>query len=231
MRARRDHPSADSRRGVIFDLDGVIIDSEELQYRAYSEVLGRFGVTVSVEEYGVYWIAEGRGPEYAVKTYGLPMAPNELRALRSPVYHEILRREVTLMPGVIEALTRLQACFPLAIATNSNRQDVSFVTELFNLRRFFAAIVVRDDYELSKPDPDAFLTAAERLHAAPHSCLVVEDAYKGIVAAHRAGAVALAVPNRFTRDNDFSLAAAVISTLDELTVDLVEQLLGGAGER
>ena len=217
------------RHAVIFDLDGVIIDSEELQYRAYLQVLARFGVTVSVEEYAAHWIAEGRGPEYAVRTYGLPVAPDELRALRRPVYHEILRHEVVLMPGVIDALTRLQPCFALAIATNSNRQDVSFVVERFALERFFAAIVVRDDYELAKPDPDAFVTAATRVGAVPQSCLVVEDAYKGIVAAHRAGAIAVAVPNQFTRDNDFSLAAAVLGGLDELTVDLVERLLRHAG--
>lgn len=221
-------PRSAISRAVIFDLDGVIIDSEELQYRAYSRVLAGFSVNVSVEEYAVHWIAQGRGPEYAVKTYGLPVDPDELRALRSPVYHEILRQEVTLMPGVIEALTRMQACFPLAIATNSNRQDVSFVMERFNLQRFFTAIVVRDDYQLAKPDPDAFVTAAQHLGTAPQSCLVVEDAYKGIVAAHRAGATAVAVPNRFTRDNDFSLAAAVIGSLDELTVDLVERLVNPA---
>jgi HAD superfamily hydrolase (TIGR01509 family) len=213
------------RRAVIFDLDGVIIDSEELQYRAYVEVLRRFGLIVSVEEYAAHWIAAGRGPEYAVQTYGLPVTPTELRALRSPVYHEILQREVTLMPGVLEALTRLHTRFPLAVATNSNRRDVAFVMDHFALRHFFAAIVVRDDYEFAKPDPDAFVTAAMRVGVAPRLCLVVEDAYKGVVAAHRAGATAVAIPNRFTRDNDFSLAGAVISSLDELTVELVERLL------
>jgi len=213
---------------IIFDLDGVLIDSEALQYKAYTQVLARFGVTVSAEEYAAHWIAAGRGPEYAVATYALPVSPDALRALKHPVYHAILRAEVTLMPGVVQALTRLHPHFPLAVATNSNRQDVAFVMEHFGLHRFFAAVVTREDYVRAKPDPDAFVTAASRLGMPPRTCLVVEDAYKGIVAAHRAGATVLAVPNAFTRDNDFSLAAAVLHGLDELSVALAERLVATA---
>jgi HAD superfamily hydrolase (TIGR01509 family) len=213
------------RAAVIFDLDGVLIDSEALQYKAYSEVLARFGVAVSLEEYAQHWIAGGRGPEYAVRTYALQMHPNELRALKNPVYHDILRREVALMPGARAALTQLQPHFPLALATNSNLQDVSFVMDHFDVRRFFTAIVTREDYRRAKPHPDAFATAAVRLGVAPEACIVVEDAHKGIVAAHRAGAAVVAVPNRFTRNTDFSLAAAVLSSLDDLTVGVVEKVL------
>ena len=210
---------------VIFDLDGVLIDSEALQYKAYSEVLGRFGITVSLEEYAAHWIAAGRGPEYAIRTHGLQMHPDELRALKHPVYHDILRREAALMPGALAALTRLQPHFPLALATNSNRQDVAFVIDHFDLRRFFAAIVAREDYERAKPHPDAFITAAARLGVAPSASLVVEDAYRGVLAARRAGAAVVAVPNRFTRDTDFSLAALVLPSLDALTVDVVSRLV------
>jgi len=182
-------------------------------------------VRVSLEEYAAHWIAAGRGPEYAVQTYALPLAPSDLRALKDPVYHEILRERVVLMDGVIPALTRLQVRFPLALATNSNRQDTGFVIARFGLGRFFAAVVTRDDYARAKPEPDAFLTAAARLRAEPAVCLVVEDAHKGVMAAHRAGAAVAAVPNRFTRDNDFSLATAVLDGLHQLTAALVDELL------
>jgi HAD superfamily hydrolase (TIGR01509 family) len=216
------------RAAVIFDLDGVLIDSEPLQYKAYSQVLARFGVRVSVQEYGIHWIGRGRGPEHAVETYRLPVTPDELRALKRPVYREILSREVTPMPGAVPALTRLRAAYPLALATNSSREEVSLVMDHLGVGAFFAAVVAREDYALPKPEPDAFLAAATRLHIAPHACVVVEDAYKGILAAHRAGAPAVAVPHRLTRDNDFSLAAAVLGSLDELTVSLVERVLASA---
>ena len=210
---------------VIFDLDGVLLDSEALQYKAYTEVLGRFGITVSLEEYATHWIGAGRGPEYAVRTYGLQMHPDELRTLKHPVYHDILRREAALMPGALAALTRLHPYFPLALATNSNRQDVSFVIDRFELRHFFAAIVTREDYRRAKPYPDAFVTAAARVQAAPDACVVVEDAERGVLAAHRAGAAVIAVPNRFTRGSDFSLAQLVLPSLDALDVDVVSRLV------
>jgi len=210
---------------VIFDLDGVLIDSEHLQYQAYSEVLARFGVRVTRDEYAEHWIAGGRGPEYAVEKFALPLAPGELRELKHPVYHQLLRHQVTSMPGAVAALQRLQPHFALAVATNSNSDDVGFALDHLNLRRFIAAVVVRGDYARAKPAPDAFLTAATRLGVAAAACVVVEDSYRGIVAAHRAGAPAVAVPNEFTRGSDFSLAAAVLGSLDELSVELIERLV------
>ena len=210
--------------GVIFDLDGILIDSEGLQYAAYSRVLARFGVEVSESAYGRHWIAEGRGPEYAVETFHLPLAPDDLRALKRPVYHDLLRRAVTLMPGVADVLPRLAPHFPLAVATNSNRADVGFVMQHFGLGPFFRAVVTREDYPRAKPEPDAYRTAAARLALPTAQCVVIEDAYRGVLAAHRAGATVVAVPNRFTSSSDFSLAAVVLPHLDALSVDLVQSL-------
>jgi HAD superfamily hydrolase (TIGR01509 family) len=210
---------------VIFDLDGVLIDSEHLQYEAYSQVLARFAARVTRDEYAEHWIARGHGPEYAVHRFGLPMAPDDLRTLKHPVYHQLLRQQAALMPGVAAALARLQPHFALAVATNSNREDVGFVLDHLAVRRFFTAVVVRDDYARAKPEPDAFLTAAQRLGVAATGCVVVEDSYRGILAAHRAGAAAIAVPNEFTRGSDFSLAAAVLHGLDELSAALIERVL------
>jgi len=211
--------------GVIFDLDGVIIDSEDLQYRAYSEVLGRFGVSVSRAEYGREWIAKGVGPEYAVRTYRLPVSPDEIRRLKDPVYHRILRREVTLMPGVPEALARLGRAYPLAVATNSKQADTLLVLDRFGLRPSFQAVVTREMYVRPKPAPDAFAAAAERLGVVPGRCVVIEDTSRGIAAAVAAGCRSIAVPHDFTRDNDFSQATRVLPSLDAVTVELIAELV------
>lgn len=214
--------------GVIFDLDGVLIDSEGLQYKAYSQVLERWNVRVSREDYARYWIAGGRGPEYACATFALPISPEEMRNLKHPVYHEILCREVQLMPGVEAALERLAAELPLAVATNSNRQDVDFVMDHFNLRRFFRRIVGREDYSGAKPEPDAFLAAARYLELPPRQCVVIEDAHKGVLAANRAGCPVIAVPNEWTRSNDFSTATRVVESLDQVQPALIRELAGAA---
>lgn len=211
--------------GIIFDLDGVLIDSEGLQYASYSRVLERWNVRVTPEEYAHHWIAAGRGPEYAVETYDLPISPDELRELKHPIYHEILREQVTLMPGVEAALSRFQVHYPIALATNSIRHDVDFVMQRFGLAHWFDAILTRDDYAEPKPAPDAFVAAAHALSLPGEQCVVIEDAHKGVLAAHRAGIPAIAVPNEWTRANDFSLASRVVSTLDEVTVALIEELV------
>lgn len=211
--------------GVIFDLDGVIIDSEELQYQAYTAVLATFGVAVSRAEYGREWVAKGRGPEYAVAAYNLSVSAAELRARKNPVYHAMLRDAVRLMPAAVPALERLHRCFPLALATNSNAADTHFVLDHFELHRYFAAVVTRECYVEAKPAPDAFRAAAVAIDRAPAVCVVIEDAYKGVMAAVGAGCRCIAVPNEFTRENDFSRATRVVESLAAVSVELVEELV------
>jgi HAD superfamily hydrolase (TIGR01509 family) len=212
--------------GVIFDLDGVIVDSEPLQHQAYNRVLERFGVRVDREIYGREWIAAGLGPEYAVRTYGLPITPQELRRLKDPVYHSLLREAATLVSGARSALARLSVAFPVALATNSNQADTGFILDRFDLRRFFTAVVTREQYRAAKPAPDAFCTAAAALDLPPARCAVIEDAHKGVIAATDAGCACIAVPHGYTVDNDFSRAHKIVGSLDEVTVELVDTLLG-----
>jgi len=211
--------------GIIFDLDGVLIDSEGLYYRAYSEVLKPYGVTVTQREYEEYWIAQGTGPEYIVEKHNLPVAPATLRQLRSPIFLQLLKTEATLMPYVQEALTRLSEHFELTVATNSNREHLDFVLRRFGLERFFDHTVARQDYERAKPEPDAFLAAVKKLGLTRERCVVVEDTYRGVTAAARAGIACIAVPNAYTRNNDFSQAVLVLSNLGEVTPEVVRSLL------
>lgn len=211
--------------GVIFDFDGVIVDSEELQYLSYSEVLARYGAAVTREEYEREWIAAGLGPEYAVRCFALPIGPDELRKVKEPIYHEMLRTRAQLIPGAAAAIERLARDMPLAVATNSTAADLALVLDPFDLRRYFAAVVSREDYSGRKPAPDAFLTAALRLAMPPASCVVIEDATKGVLAAERAGCPCIAIPNDFTRRNDFTRASVVLEHFGDVTTDLVRNLI------
>lgn len=218
--------SAASRDAVVFDLDGVIVDSEPLQYESYAEVLAPLGVRITREEYGREWIGAGGGPEYAVRTHALSVSPAELRARKVEVYRRRLRDEARLMHGVPGVLERLGGCYPLGLATNSSEIDTSIVLDRFDLRRRFAAVVTRELYERAKPAPDAYLTAAARLGCSPRRCVVLEDSWRGVGAAHAAGCVCVAVPNELTTGQDFSLAVRLVQSLDEVTPALVEELLG-----
>ena len=140
-------------RGVIFDLDGVIADTEPLQWQAYRRVLGELGVDVGLEEYRRHWIAGGFGPEYACRTYALPIGPDELRARKAPVYAALLRAGVAPCPGALDALRRLRPTHRLGLATNSARAEVSFILERLGAAALLHATIAREDYPSSKPAP------------------------------------------------------------------------------
>jgi HAD superfamily hydrolase (TIGR01509 family) len=214
-----------SRRGVIFDLDGVLIDSEGLYFRAYRTVLAPYGVKISRAEYEEYWIAQGKGPEYIVAKHNLPVSPDDLRQMRSPLYLRLLETEVTLMPHVEEVLASLAPHFGLTVATNTNREHLDFVLRRFDIAHFFPLTVAREDYRGAKPEPDAFLAAAEKLGLPPAHCVVIEDTYKGVMASICAGIGCIAVPNEYTLHNDFSQASLVLQSLKELTPEAVDRLL------
>src|SRR5207249_12266699 len=101
-------------------------------------------------EYGREWITAGGGPEYAVRSYGLAVPPDTLRAMKEPVYHRLLETHVRLMPGVMGALARLLVCYPLAVATNSTAADMRVVVARLEIERFFQRIVTREHYERAK---------------------------------------------------------------------------------
>ena len=215
----------DASGGVLWDFDGVVIDSEELFFRAYSVVLREWGVSVSRRLYGRVWVGGGHGAEWAVENFGLPLAAAELKQRSRPVYQSLLEQHVRLMPGIEAALKRLGARWPMAVATNSPASAVDFVMGKFGLAEHFDDVVTRERYTTPKPAPDAFVAGAAALGLPPERCVVIEDANKGVRAAHAAGCRVIAVPHTFTLENDFSLADCVVGSLDEITPELVAELL------
>jgi HAD superfamily hydrolase (TIGR01509 family) len=209
---------------VLFDLDGVLADTEPLHWTAYREVLLELGVDVGIEEYRHRFIARGGGPEYACEAYGLPLTADELRARKLPRYLALLRRGVSPRPGARAALERLRGRFRTAVATNSVRAEVELILGSLGLLPLLDAIVTREDYRDAKPAPDAYLTAAARLGLPPAECVVVEDTPRGLGAALAAGMRAVALPNELTADADFSGCTARLSHLDELTPALLGRL-------
>jgi HAD superfamily hydrolase (TIGR01509 family) len=211
-------------RGVLFDLDGTLADTERLQWQAYRSVLLEHGVDVGIDEYRVRWIAVDGGPEYACRTYKLPFTPLELRTRKTEVYRTLIRRGVAPMPGAREALERLRPTHRLALATNTVRAEVAVILGHLDMASLLHATIAREDYDRPKPAPDAYLAAAAALGLAPSECVIVEDTQRGLASGLAAGIAVVAVPSDLTRDNDFTGAAAVVSSLDDLTAELLASL-------
>lgn len=211
-------------RGVLFDLDGTLADTEPIQWESYRRALRAYGADVDLETYRRHWIAVEGGSEWACRTFALPVTPAELRARKAAEYRALIADGVPARPGAREALARLAPEYALAVATNSIRGEVDVVLGHLGLREFFTALVAREDYVEAKPAPDPYREAARRLGLAPAACVVVEDTARGVRSGLAAGCVVIAVPSELTRDNDFTGAARRLDGLEALTPALLRDL-------
>lgn len=187
-------------------------------------MLLEYGVAMGLEEYRRHFIAADGGPEYAVRTYALPITPAEVRARKGVLYRALIEPRVEAMPGARAALERLGRARPLAIATNTVRADAAIITAHLGVDALLRAVIVREDYARSKPAPDAYLAAAATLGLPPSACVVVEDTARGLGAGLAAGMRVIAVPSDLTFDNDFTGAARRLPNLDALTEDVLAAL-------
>jgi HAD superfamily hydrolase (TIGR01509 family) len=212
---------------VVFDLDGVIIQSEEV----WDEVRGRY-----VVEHGGRYDAEAQrammgmsAPEwsrYLSEELGVPGTPeqisDDLVALMTARYRE----ELPLIPGAVGAVERLAAQWPLGLASSSNRRLIDAVLELSGLDRLFRATVSSGEVDRGKPAPDVYLEASRRLDVAADGCVAVEDSHAGIRSAETAGMRVVAVPNPSypPEPEALELADLVLDSIAKLTVAAVESL-------
>jgi HAD superfamily hydrolase (TIGR01509 family) len=218
-------------RAVVFDLDGVLIESEELWDRARRRVVadhgGRWRDDATTAMQGM------SSPEWAAylrDRLGVDLPADRIAGL---VVNHLLagyRERLPLLPGAVEVVGRIGERWPLGLASSANREVIDAVLATAGLDSAFAATVSSDEVAHGKPAPDVYQEAARRLGEPPPSCAAVEDSANGIRSAVAAGLTVIAVPNRTypPPDDAVAEAATVVDSLDELTVELVDRL--GPGE-
>ena len=210
---------------VIFDLDGLLADTEPLHCRAYQDALQSEGASLTKADYIEHWVRSGKGIADWVALHGLNVDPLALRVKKSARYLELLASSLRPMDGALELLKVLYGNKTLALGSSSYQDAVDGVLEGLNIAHYFEAIVTGLDVPRVKPAPDIFLTAARRVGAVPSECVVIEDAEKGVLAAYQAGMSCIAVPNAHTRHHDFSKASRVCSSLNEITLQSIETMV------
>jgi len=209
---------------VIFDLDGLLADTELLHCQAYQMAFAEHGVDLSAGDYAEHWIRLGRGIVDWTALQGFTFDPHALRRRKSQHYFALLQSSLRPMNGALELLDRLHGRFRLALASSSYRDAVDGVLAGLGIAAYFEVIVSGLDVARVKPAPDIFLLAARMMGVDPAECLVLEDAEKGVIAAHRAGMRCVAVPNDFTRQHDFSKATRICRSLCEVDLELFAEL-------
>jgi HAD superfamily hydrolase (TIGR01509 family) len=212
---------------VVFDLDGVLVDSEaawgEIRRRYTEEAGGRWHDGALREMMGMSSVEWSR---YMHDELGVPLPPEEISSQVADRVADLYREHLPLLPGAVEAVRSLAGEWPLAVASSSNRPLIDLVLELAGLADAFQATVSSEEVERGKPAPDVYLEAARRLGVEPGRCAAVEDSSNGIRSAHAAGMTVVAVPNRdFPPDADaIQLAAAELDSVAQLTPELVRTL-------
>ena len=219
--------------GVIFDMDGVLVDSGPAHSESWRELARRHGVEMSQRAFAETFGMSSR--EIVRKFWGAHVTHEQVRQIdeqKEAVYRELVAGQVPLSPGVRETLTTLaEAGYVLAVGTSGPPENLELVLRETGLEAYFAATVHGFDVEHGKPAPDVFLAAAERAGLKPADCVVVEDAPVGIQAALAAGMSVIGYVG--THDGERLLAAGArraVKRLTDITPSLIEQVRAGGAQ-
>ena len=212
---------------VIFDLDGVLLDSETTWDAARRAVVRQQGGTWS--ESATRDMMGMSAPEWSSYLHdrlGVPLSPPEISSAVVQIVVDAYQRDLPLLPHAREAVRALAARWPLGLASSSNRVVIDRVLEASGLRGSFAAIVSSEEVTNGKPDPAVYVETARRLEAPPERCVAIEDSTNGLQSAAAARMAVIAVPNAHypPSDDALDLAAAVITGLDHLTDGFVAEV-------
>ena len=214
-------------RAVVFDLDGVLLDSERLWDQARREVaIGHGGHWRADATAAMLGMSSVEWSQYMRDTLGVDLAPDRIVELVVAGLLEQYRRRLPLIPGAVAAVQRIGRRWPLALASSAGRPVIDAVLAIAGLQHEFQATVSSEEVPRGKPAPDVYLEAARRLGQPPRACAAVEDSANGIRSALAAGLHVVAVPNPDYPPPAGVLAEAqiVLRSLAELTGELVEQL-------
>jgi HAD superfamily hydrolase (TIGR01509 family) len=210
---------------VVFDLDGIIVDSEhvwdDVRQELAEERGGRWHDRASRDMMGM---SSPEWSRYMHDVIGLAESPEEINAEVVRRMEAGYRERLPLIPGAVEAVERLAARWPLGLASSSNRELIDLALESSGLGRLFAATVSSEEVAQGKPAPDVYLEAARRLGVPPGRCAAIEDSENGILSAKAAGMGVLAIPNPQFPPAPEALAEAdaVLASIVELTPEVVD---------
>jgi HAD superfamily hydrolase (TIGR01509 family) len=212
---------------VIFDMDGVLVDSEAV----WDDVRKRF-----TEENGGHWhegaqrdmmgMSSVEWSRYVRDRLGVEMEPERISAAVADRVADGYREKLPLLPGAVEAVRSVAEEWPLGLASSSNRHVIDLVLDLAGIADGFRATVSSEEVGSGKPAPDVYLEAARRLEVDPAACVAIEDSTNGIRSARAAGMAVIVVPNQDfpPEPSALELADEAIASLTELTPEVMRTL-------
>lgn len=210
-------------KGIFWDNDGVLVDTEPLYFRAMRETLQEVGIELDLTEYTRITLDQGRSSLCLAEQRGFSATEVErLRHAKNVRYAALLAEGIRPRPGATEAVRALRGRARMAIVTSSRRDHFDLIHQHTGLPAYFDFILTREDFHLTKPHPEPYLKALKRSGLQPEECLVIEDTRRGLDAALNAGLRCLVIPSRLTPDSSFAGAWRVMHDLTDVTRLLLE---------
>ena len=214
-------------QAILFDMDGTLVDSEKLWFRAEGEVmawLGWDGVWGPEHQRQLVGGSMGRTVAYMLEVSGIGADPAEVARRLQDGVEALLREQVPLMPGAKDLLSEVQAAgVPAALVTSTQRRITEYVLDGLG-RDYFTTTLTGDEVARPKPHPEPYLTAAERLGADPARCVAIEDSPTGVASAEAAGCAVVAIPS--VTEILPAPGRTVVATLTDLDLGRLRALIG-----
>jgi HAD superfamily hydrolase (TIGR01509 family) len=217
------------KRCVIFDMDGVIINSEPIHQELERKIFIRLGINVTKE---IHHTLVGATDEYLWtqlgKLFRLPYKVPDIIKLKKSLYLDHLKQDTSVRPipyvtGLIEELHRNN--FFLVLASSSPHEQIEYILNIFKIRHYFHATISGEDVDAGKPDPEMFIKAAGLVKCHPDNCVVIEDTCIGVTAAKRAKMKCIGFINPDSGNQDLTGSDIILNSFKELSVLSVKELL------
>ena len=213
---------------VLWDNDGVLVDTEGLYFQACREVLGSVGIDLTLDQFKEISLRRGESTFVLATEQGVTADDVEhLREERDRLYVEAMKARSCVIDGAEEVLRVLHGQVRMGVVTSARRQHFDAAHEKSGLIQYMDFVLTREDYTQSKPHPEPYLTAMKRHGLRPDQCVIVEDSERGLAAATAAGVNCIIVRSQWTRDGDFAKAAAVVDNISGVVEELQRRMSAG----
>ena len=213
-------------KAVVFDMDGVMVDSEYLWERAETILLSRRNIKYN-DQYRdqIVGLNQNDSGKLLIETFSLNESIEEVISERIDILFELYDSQLKLNAGLINLLEKLKINkFLLAVASSLPKKVVRYVVDKFKLSNYFHAIISGDNAAEGKPHPEIYLKTAQVLSTAPNSCVAIEDSINGLISAKEAGMYCIAVPDKRLSQNLFKKADIILCSLDEITISTIKNI-------
>lgn len=213
-------------KAVIFDMDGVMIDSEPLWEKTERILLARRSIDYSPEYRDlIVGLNQKDSGRLLRETFSLRETVDEIISERVDILTAIYEEELEVVPSLTPLLNELRLSeYLLAVASSSPLGVINFVLDMFSLHQYFDAVVSGECTENGKPHPDIYLHTAERLGVKPSECAAIEDSINGVKSARSAGMYCIAIPDKRLSRGEFERADLILESMDELNAGLFKSL-------